>query len=224
MNTKGAFFVSGIDTDAGKSVVTGVLAREWSKRGGNVTTQKLIQTGCDGISEDIITHRKIMGIELLPEDTDGTTCPLVFSYPSSPHLAARIDGRTVNPDKATESTVKLLEKYDTVLVEGAGGLMVPLTEDTLTVDYIARTGMSVILVTTPRLGSINHTLLSLEALTHRSIPLAMMAYNVYPAVEEPILSDTREYLLKHIKKNYPQAQFVEVNNKMELKTLYDGKP
>ena len=70
---KRAYFVTGIDTDAGKSIVTGVLARALSARGERVITQKFIQTGCDGLSEDIETHRRIMGIGLLPEDEDGTT-------------------------------------------------------------------------------------------------------------------------------------------------------
>ena len=76
---KRAYFVTGIDTDAGKSIVTGVLARALSARGERVITQKFIQTGCDGLSEDIETHRRIMGIGLLPEDEDGTTCPIVFT-------------------------------------------------------------------------------------------------------------------------------------------------
>ena len=158
---KRAYFVTGIDTDAGKSIVTGVLARALSARGERVITQKFIQTGCDGLSEDIETHRRIMGIGLLPEDEDGTTCPIVFTYPASPHLAAAIDGRDIDLTLIGRSTEKLLQKYDTVLIEGAGGLYVPLLEAYQTIDYVAEHGLPVVLVTSPRLGSINHTLLSL---------------------------------------------------------------
>ena len=112
---KRAYFVTGIDTDAGKSIVTGVLARALSARGERVITQKFIQTGCDGLSEDIETHRRIMGIGLLPEDEDGTTCPIVFTYPASPHLAAAIDGRDIDLTLIGRSTEKLLQKYDTLL-------------------------------------------------------------------------------------------------------------
>ena len=93
---KKVYFVTGIDTDAGKSIVTGVLARDWAGRGRRVVTQKFIQTGCPGLSEDIETHRRIMGTGLLPEDLDGTTCPIVFTYPASPHLAAAIDSRRID--------------------------------------------------------------------------------------------------------------------------------
>ena len=132
---KRAYFVTGIDTDAGKSIVTGVLAQALSARGERVITQKFIQTGCDGLSEDIETHRRIMGIGLLPEDEDGTTCPIVFTYPASPHLAAAIDGRDIDLTLIGRSTEKLLQKYDTVLIEGAGGLYVPLSEAYRTIAY-----------------------------------------------------------------------------------------
>ena len=71
------FFVSGIDTGIGKTVATGVFAKKLAEKGANPITQKLIQTGCEGISEDILEHRKVMGIPLRPEDRDFTTCPYV---------------------------------------------------------------------------------------------------------------------------------------------------
>ena len=108
---KKVYFVTGIDTDAGKSIVTGVLARDWAGRGRRVVTQKFIQTGCPGLSEDIETHRRIMGTGLLPEDLDGTTCPIVFTYPASPHLAAAIDSRRIDLSLIGKCTEKLLEKY-----------------------------------------------------------------------------------------------------------------
>ena len=197
---KRAYFVTGIDTDAGKSIVTGVLARALSARGERVITQKFIQTGCDGLSEDIETHRRIMGIGLLPEDEDGTTCPIVFTYPASPHLAAAIDGRDI----------------DLTLIEGAGGLYVPLSEAYQTIDYVAEHGLPVALVTSPRLGSINHTLLSLEACRNRNIEVAAVAYNLYPPAPEPIVRDTRTYLKAYLADRFPAARWLEVNDRYEL--------
>ena len=151
------FFVSGIDTDTGKSYATGYLAKLWNGQGIRTITQKLIQTGNDGLSEDIELHRRIMGTGLLPEDTDGLTMPEIFSYPCSPHLAAEIDNRPVDFDKIERATRRLSETYDAVLLEGAGGLMVPLTRDLLIIDYIARRHYPLIFVTSGKLGSINHT-------------------------------------------------------------------
>lgn len=177
---KGTFFITGIDTNIGKSYATGWLAREWNSKGIKTITQKMIQTGNVGHSEDIDLHREIMGIPFTPEDKEQITFPIVYSYPASPHLAAEIDDRIIPIEKITESTRILQSRYDVVLLEGAGGLMVPITRRYLTVDYIADQQLPVILVTSGRLGSINHTLLSIEALVNRNIPLYGIVYNTFP--------------------------------------------
>ena len=155
-------------------------------------------------------------IGLLPEDEDGTTCPIVFTYPASPHLAAAIDGRDIDLTQIGRSTEKLLQKYDTVLIEGAGGLYVPLSEAYQTIDYVAEHGLPVVLVTSPRLGSINHTLLSLEACRNRNIEVAAVAYNLYPPAPEPIVRDTRTYLKAYLADRFPAARWLEVNDRYEL--------
>ena len=137
MKKNNVYFVSGIDTGIGKSYATGYLARLWNERGVRTITQKLIQTGNDGMSEDIELHRRLMGCGLLSEDHEGLTMPEIFSYPCSPHLAAEIDGRQIDFGKIAEATEELSRRYDAVLLEGAGGLMVPLTRQYLTIDYVA---------------------------------------------------------------------------------------
>src|SRR5690606_14474160 len=118
-----------------------------------VITQKLVQTGCVGASDDILLHRRIMGCGLFDEDRDGHTMPALYAYPASPHLAARLEGRSLDLEAIDRATAHLCERYETVLVEGAGGLMVPLTEQLLTIDYVARRGWPLLLVTSGRLGS-----------------------------------------------------------------------
>ena len=81
---KGIYFISGIDTNIGKSVATGWLAGQLLNQNVKVITQKLVQTGNKEYSEDIELHRKIMKIEMLPEDISKLTAPVIFSYPSSP--------------------------------------------------------------------------------------------------------------------------------------------
>lgn len=89
---KGVYFVSGIDTDIGKTVATGMLAKQLLQQGKSVITQKPVQTGCQDIAEDIAVHRKIMGIPMQEADEQRLTMPEIFSHPASPHLAARLDG------------------------------------------------------------------------------------------------------------------------------------
>lgn len=208
---KNVFFVSGIDTNAGKSYATGFLAREWNKNGRRTITQKFIQTGNVGHSEDIDLHRQLMEIPFTEEDKEGLTMPEIFSYPASPLLASRLDKRPIDFDKIKRATETLSERYDTVLLEGAGGLMVPLTEELLTIDYIAREQYPLIFVTSGKLGSINHTLLSFEAIQKRGIVLDTVLYNLYPTVEDKtIQEDTMNFIRQWLKKYFPQTQFMVV--------------
>ena len=123
---KETIFVTGIDTDAGKSYATGWLARRMMGEGRSVVTQKFIQTGCTDSSEDIEIHRAIMGTGMLDVDTDHTTAPLIFTYPASAQLAAAIDRRAIDLSVVDRATERLAASYDVVLIEGAGGLMVPV--------------------------------------------------------------------------------------------------
>ena len=208
---KGVYFVSGIDTDIGKTVATGVLAKQLLQQGKSVITQKPVQTGCQDIAEDIAVHRKIMGIPMQEADEQRLTMPEIFSYPASPHLAARLDGRALDLDKIRTATQELAAQYEIVLVEGAGGLMVPLTENLLTIDYIRQQGYPVILVTSGRLGSINHTLLSFSALKQYGISLYSLIFNhIHDSKDETIAGDTLEYLKGRLKDEFPEAKWQEL--------------
>ena len=203
-------FISGIDTDAGKTIATGWLAREWLRAGVRTITQKLVQTGNNGVSEDILRHREIMGCGLLPEDRAGLTAPEIYSYPASPHLAAALDKRPLDIAKIDAATRALSERYDAVLLEGAGGLMVPLTDDLLTIDFVRERNYPVIFVTSAKLGSINHTLLAFEALKHRGMKLELLLFNSFPDPGEPIRGSTEEYLRRLLARDWPSARFETV--------------
>ena len=205
------YFISGIDTGIGKTYTTGYLAKLWNEQGQKTITQKLIQTGNTDISEDIEQHREIMGMGWFAEDHSKLTMPEIFSYPASPHLATQIDGREIDFQKIADATQQLAEKYDLVLLEGAGGLMVPLTTDLLTIDYIAEKKFPVILVSSGRLGSINHTLLSLEALKIRGLELYALAYNLNDESQDALISqDTAAYLKAYLAQHFPKALWIDI--------------
>jgi len=205
------YFISGIDTGIGKTYTTGYLAKLWNEQGQKTITQKLIQTGNVDISEDIEQHREIMGMGWFPEDQSKLTMPEIFTYPASPHLATQIDGREIDFQKIADATQQLAEKYDLVLLEGAGGLMVPLTSDLLTIDYIAEKKFPVILVSSGRLGSINHTLLSLEALKIRGLELYALAYNLNDESQDALISqDTAAYLKAYLAQHFPKALWIDI--------------
>lgn len=209
--TGSVYFISGIDTGIGKTYVTGYLAKLWHAQGKKTVTQKLIQTGNVDISEDIEQHRKIMGMGWFAEDETKLTMPEIFTYPASPHLASKLDGREVDFQKIDYATQKLAEKYQVVLLEGAGGLMVPLTTNLLTIDYVVEKKYPVILVTSGRLGSINHTILSLEALKSRGLELYALAYNLKDQSEDELISkDTAEYLKVYLATNFPNSLWIDI--------------
>lgn len=211
-------FVTGIDTNIGKTFATGMIARALADEGKRVITQKMIQTGCERISEDIEMHRRLQGIPFTEEDKAGLTCPYVFTYPCSPHMAAEKDGRTIDLSVITDATRKLQEKYEYVLLEGAGGLMVPNDFHSLTIDYVKEQGYPVILVTSGKLGSINHTLLSLYACKQYGIPVKAVIYNLYPPTDELITANTLQYLTQYLAKEFPGTAL------LALPEASEGKP
>ncbi|SDU43170.1 dethiobiotin synthase [Desulfobacula phenolica] len=184
------YFISGIDTDIGKTIATGLMARYLFKQNQNIITQKIVQTGCQDTSDDILVHRQLMGCELFEEDLSGLTCPYLFKRPASPHLAARLEGKKIDTLTISRATHELKKRFKTILIEGAGGLQVPLNDDSTVLEYIRENHYPVILVTSSKLGSINHTLLSIEALKTRNIKLVGMVYNRYPQTDKLISDDS----------------------------------
>jgi dethiobiotin synthetase len=145
-------FVTGTGTGVGKTVVCGLLAGFLRTRGMRVTTQKWVETG---------------GMDR-------------FSLPASPHLAAAREGRRVDPAVLEAAYRRLEETHDAVLVEGAGGFLVPLSEELLTGDFVARIGLPVLVVAANRLGCVNDALLTVEAVRRRGIPLLGLVFNRLP--------------------------------------------
>ena len=201
------YFISGIDTDIGKSIATGMMARFLYQTGKKVITLKLVQTGNTDYSEDIARHREIMGCSLFTEDREHLTAPEIYTFPASPHLSAKIDKRPVNLEKILHAVNILQDRYETVPVEGAGGLAVPLTEDLLTVDFAARQNWPLILVTSGRLGSLNHTILSMEAAVSRQMRIAGVVYNEFPKADPLIEADSECMILKYLKR-YGQPEIL----------------
>lgn len=207
----GLYFVSGIDTDAGKSIATGLIAKNLADQGTSVITHKPIQTGNVDVSADILTHRTIMGIGLQDADHAKLTMPTLFPYPCSPHLASRLAGRAIDFAAIEHSLATLAAQFQVVLIEGAGGLMVPLTEDLLCIDYVRTQQWPVILVTSGKLGSINHTLLSLEALQARGMTVYAIAYNqFFDSADTTINQDTQRYLRQYIAQHSPQTLWWDI--------------
>lgn len=156
LGMSGALVITGTDTGIGKTVVAAGLASLLSG-----AYWKPVQSGLDG-ETDSQTVARLGGLtaeRILPEAWR-------LSKPLSPHRAAELDDVAIDPDR-----LALPQVGGPLIVEGAGGLMVPLTRETLLIDIFARWRAPVVLCARTVLGTINHTLLSLEALRRRDIPV-----------------------------------------------------
>ncbi|MFQ5953318.1 MAG: dethiobiotin synthase, partial [Candidatus Omnitrophota bacterium] len=183
-----AIFITGTDTGVGKTVVTGLLGKFLLEKGINVATQKWVQTGCIGFSEDIALHMKLMGrTQKDIENYFSEVAPYVLEFPSSPHLAAELEKKRIDTAKIKESFLKLQREFDIVLVEGAGGLMVPIDDEKMMIDLVGEIGLPVLVVAENKLGAINQTILTIEALRKRDMDIAGVIFNQRTKSEDELI-------------------------------------
>lgn len=189
-----ALFVTGTDTGVGKTLVTGLLGRYLLEKGYTVITQKWIQTGSKGFPEDIDTHLRLMHRERQDVHSHlSQIAPFVFRFPSSPHLASELEKRPVRAHKIKQSFKLLSGKFDYVVVEGTGGALVPFNTRKLVIDIARELDLPVLIVAQNRLGAINHTLLTIEAIRRRKMRTIGIIFNSQKdKTEEIVLRDNPE--------------------------------
>ena len=190
-------FITGTDTGVGKTVITGLLARYLSNKGYDVITQKWVQTGSGGFSSDIAEHLKLMRKQRRDIKNYSThVSPYVFHFASSPHLAASLEKKSIKEEKIKKSYKFLSEKSDFVIVEGIGGALVPLNKKKLVIDLAKELDMSVLVVAENKLGAINHTLLTIEAIKKRNMKITGVIFNNKSSKVERIISSDNPKIIK----------------------------
>ncbi|MCG8698335.1 MAG: dethiobiotin synthase [Bacteroidales bacterium] len=212
MTPNNIYFVSGIDTDCGKTFVTGKLAKVLLDKGKDVSTFKLVQTGCSKVAEDIIEHRKLMNVPLSEDDKNGKSCGAVFEFPASPHLAAQLENKEINIPEVKTKLLEQASQHELLLCEGAGGLHVPLTTTYKLIDFIREYQFPLILVSSSKLGSINHTLLSLESCKTHGINVHSVIYNEFPDHDKEIAEDSFDIIKQYIHENMEDTIICRLKN------------
>ncbi len=174
------FFITGTDTGVGKTHITGALLRALLDAKHNALAIKAVQTGCletnDGlIAEDVEAYAR----HARPHFPDGypDACCRKFIPACSPHLAAQLNNTTLDLNELIEDIRRMGAEYDVALVEGAGGVAVPLGEGKTTLDLMQRLGLPVIIVADNKLGMINHTLLSIDMVRNQGLTVAGVVIN-----------------------------------------------
>ena len=171
MSAKG-LFITGTDTGVGKTFVAAAVARLLRRRGMDVGVMKPVATGGCPSDDALELARAADCCDAMDE-----ICPLCFSEPLAPTVAARREGRSVELDKVWEAFRSLCRKHDVMVVEGIGGLLVPLTEGLTVADMAKGMGLPVLIVARAGLGTINHCLLTVEACRARSLSILGIVLN-----------------------------------------------
>jgi len=179
-------FVTGTDTGVGKTLITAGLTAFYRKNGIDCVALKPVETGC-----------AIKDGELFPEDGNflwtasqnalniDDVAPFRFSFPAAPYRAAVLQNSRLRIVDVLEHIRAVQESHDLVIVEGAGGLFVPIEENGTFLDLMEKLGFPVILVARARLGTINHTLLSVESLENRNINILSVILSKGEITEGP---------------------------------------
>lgn len=168
------YFITGTDTGVGKTLVGGGIAGILRQAGKNVGVYKPFESGCgSGDPADAVFLKEMSGC---PESLD-RICPCRMKAPLAPGIAAEIEGVVPDMDRVQLLFRHMRETYQPVLVEGAGGIMVPVTGRLLTSDLIKMLGLPVIIVSRLSLGTINHTLLTVAYARSRGIEIAGIVLN-----------------------------------------------
>ncbi len=172
-----SLFVTGTDTEAGKTFATAGIVRGFIGSGINAVPAKPVQTGCvNGIAEDLEFSLKTAGLTF-PDAVLSKLCPLLFVPACSPHLAAELAGTPIDLARMVTDLEDLRSDFECVVAEGAGGIFVPLGDGKTMLDLMVALEWPVVLVSSDKLGTINHTLLSLSALQNAGLEVAGVVIN-----------------------------------------------
>jgi dethiobiotin synthetase len=169
-------FVTGTGTEVGKSVVAAAICAALAARGERVAAFKPVVTGLDEEPGEFGRDHELLASVASAGQSPEDVAPYRFGPPVSPHLAAELTGMTIEPAELVEAA----RAYDLVVCEGVGGLLVPITPGYLVRDLAVDLGLPVLIAARPGLGTINHTLMTLEAARAGGLGVAAVVMTPWP--------------------------------------------
>jgi dethiobiotin synthetase len=174
---KAGIFITGTDTDVGKTIVAAGLALVLRSWGLKVGVMKPVATGCYGKEERPISQDAAFLMEAAQNEYPPLTSPMRFRNPLSPNVAAMLEKKEVDVQGILKSYRELQKHYDFLIVEGIGGLMVPFRKDYYVANLIRDMGLPIVIVSYAGLGAINHTLLTVDAAMIRGLEVRGIIFN-----------------------------------------------
>jgi len=184
-------FITATDTEVGKTVVAGAIAHWFARRKFRVGVCKPMATGCVKRREGLVSE----DAEFLAHCADAPgpldlICPQRYVEPLAPAVAAERAGQPLDWEAIDRALEEISDASDVMIVEGVGGIMVPLDAKNTVLDLAKRLALPTIVVARPNLGTINHTLLTVNALRAAKVPVAGVVINRYPAENTTIVEET----------------------------------
>jgi dethiobiotin synthetase len=186
-------FVTGTSTEVGKTVVAAALARTLAEEGKRVAVFKPAVTG---LEEEGETDHEFLRRASGSNQSDEQIAPYRYQPPASPHLAAALAGEEIDPERLRQAARTAAEGADAIVCEGVGGLLVPLSPTYLVRDLAADLGYPLAIVASPGLGTINHTLLTIESARAAGLEVAAVVLNPWPEHPTEIERDNRETIAR----------------------------
>jgi dethiobiotin synthetase len=182
-------FITGTDTGVGKTVIAGAIAAHLRLRGRRVAVCKPVTTGCVLRREGLVSQ----DAEFLAHHADADfpldiICPQRYAEPLAPSVAAEREKKPLDWQAITRSLQLMSASSDMMIVEGVGGVLVPMDSRSTVLDMIQWLGLPAVIVARPGLGTINHTLLTISALKSAGAKIAGVVINQYPA-ENPSVAE-----------------------------------
>jgi len=178
--TQPGLFITATGTEVGKTVATCAIAAALRREGHSVGVCKPVASGCRRERDDLINE----DAEALAHFADcrfplNTINPVRYRKPLAPAVAAEIEGRSVDEDAIAKSLREISAAHDVTLIEGVGGIMVPLAESRTVLDFMADLDLPIVVVTEATLGTLNHTAMTCELIRLRGLRLAGIVVNRY---------------------------------------------
>ncbi len=184
-------FVTGTDTGVGKTLIAGAIARILTEQGLKVGVFKPIATGCHRSWEGLVSH----DTEFLAHCANSnlslsTITPVGYVTPAAPIVSAAQEARPINFDKIAAAYKDICQNSDLSIVEGIGGVRVPLTAEFDLLDLAVEFALPVVIVARPNLGTINHTLMTIDCIRAAELKIAGVVINNYSASEATVAENT----------------------------------
>lgn len=197
MNKPG-LFITGTDTGVGKTVVSAGLALALKERGLKVGVMKPVATGCYGPDNRLISQDAVYLFEAAENEYAPYTSPSRFRNPLAPNVAAMLEKKEVDLEAIRRAYREMQKHYDFIIVEGIGGLLVPIAKDYYVANMIREFNLPVVIVSRASLGTINHTLLTIDAALIRGFEIKGIIFNRIPTVNYSIAEITNPKIVKEL--------------------------